>query len=32
MSKLKGKTVIIRTPGDFVKAIELVERRAVGGN
>jgi len=32
ISKLKGKTVMIRTPGDFVKAIDLVERRAVGGN
>ena len=30
MSKLKGKTLVIRTPADFVKAIDLVERRAVG--
>jgi hypothetical protein len=29
VSKLRGKTVMIRTPGDFAKAIELVERRAV---
>lgn len=27
VSKLKGKTIVIRTPGDFAKAIEQVERR-----
>ena len=32
MSKVRGKTVNIFTPGDFAKAIDLVERRSVGGN
>jgi hypothetical protein len=27
VGKLKGKTVVIRSPGDFAKAIEQVERR-----
>ena len=28
VSKLRGKTFTVRTPGDFAKAIDLVERRA----
>jgi hypothetical protein len=32
MSKVRGKTVNIVTPGDFAKAIDLVERRSAGGN
>jgi hypothetical protein len=28
VSKLRGKTVVIRSPGDFAKAIEQVERKA----
>lgn len=28
VSKLRGKTLTVRTPGDFAKAISLVERRA----
>ena len=27
ISKLKGRTMVIRTPGDFAKAIDQVERR-----
>jgi len=32
MSKLRAKIVWIRTPGDFAKAIELIERRASAAN
>ena len=28
VSKLRGKTLTVRTPGDFAKAIDLVERQA----
>jgi hypothetical protein len=28
VSKLRGKTLIIRTPGDFAKAIDQLEKRA----
>jgi len=31
-AKAKGKTIIIRTPADFGKAIEQIERRGGGGN
>jgi hypothetical protein len=30
-AKLKGKTIIIRTPADFAKAIEQIERRGGAG-
>jgi len=30
-AKAKGKTIIIRTPADFAKAIEQIERRAGAG-
>jgi hypothetical protein len=29
VSRLKGKTVVIRTPGEFAKAIDQIERQAV---
>jgi hypothetical protein len=29
VSRLRGKTLTIRTPGDFAKAIEQLEKRAV---
>jgi hypothetical protein len=31
-AKAKGKTFVIRTPADFGKAIEQIERRGGGGN
>ena len=31
-AKAKGKIIIIRTPADFAKAIEQIERRVSGGN
>jgi hypothetical protein len=30
-ARLKGKTIIIRTPADFAKAIEQIERRGAAG-
>ena len=30
-AKVKGKTIVIRTPADFAKAIEQIERRGGGG-
>jgi hypothetical protein len=30
-AKLKGKTIIIRTPADFARAIEQIERRGAAG-
>jgi hypothetical protein len=30
-AKVKGKTLVIRTPADFAKAIEQIERRGVAG-
>lgn len=32
ISKVRGKTMNILTPGDFAKAIDQVERRSAGGN
>jgi len=31
-AKVKGKTIVIRTPADFARAIEQIERRRDGGN
>jgi hypothetical protein len=31
-AKVKGKTIVIRTPADFARAIEQIERRGGGGN
>ena len=32
MSKVRGRKILIRTPGDFAKAIEMVEKSASAGN
>jgi hypothetical protein len=30
-AKAKGKTIIVRTPADFARAIEQIERRGSAG-